>query len=94
MVVLVYLTYPKYLDSDLDSLSPAGNFCRLLITFVNSLDLDQAQQNVGSGSKLFDTLIVSLKVIFENVILRKISRHRKNHVKLPSMQFNSLQDLF
>ena len=47
MVVLVYPIYPKYLDSDLDSLSAADNFCRLLITFENSLDPDQARQNVG-----------------------------------------------
>ena len=30
------------------TLFPAsGDFCRLLITFANSLDPDQAQQNVG-----------------------------------------------
>ena len=47
MVVLVYLIYPKYLDSDLDALSAADNFCCLLITFVNSLDPDQAPQKNG-----------------------------------------------
>ena len=31
-----------------NSLPPSGNFCCLLITFANSLDPDQAQQNVGS----------------------------------------------
>ena len=38
------------LERDEDSVnnSPAsGDFCRLLITFANSLDPDQARQNVG-----------------------------------------------
>ena len=30
-----------------NSLSPRGDFCCLLITFTNSLDPDQARQNVG-----------------------------------------------
>ena len=30
-----------------NSLSASGNFCHLLITFANSLDPDQAPQNVG-----------------------------------------------
>ena len=30
-----------------DSLPARGNFCCLMITFVNSLDPDQARQNVG-----------------------------------------------
>ena len=30
-----------------NSLPASGNFCNLLITFVNSLDSDQAQQNIG-----------------------------------------------
>ena len=34
--VVLYLTLPA-----------SGNFCHLLITFANSLDPDQAQQNVG-----------------------------------------------
>ena len=33
--------------SVLNSLPASGNFCNLLITFVNSLDPDQAQQNTG-----------------------------------------------
>ena len=33
--------------SVLNSLSASGNFCHLLITFANSLDPDQARQNVG-----------------------------------------------
>ena len=30
-----------------NSLPASGNFCNLLITFADSLDPDQAQQNVG-----------------------------------------------
>ena len=32
----------------LNSLPTRGEFCGLLITFANSLDPDQARQNVGS----------------------------------------------
>ena len=32
-----------------NSLPTSGNFCRLLITSKNSLDPDQARQNVGPG---------------------------------------------
>ena len=32
---------------DTNSFPVSGNFCRLLITFANSLDPDQARQNVG-----------------------------------------------
>ena len=31
----------------LNSFPASGDFCRLQITFANSLDPDQAQQNVG-----------------------------------------------
>ena len=30
-----------------NSFHDSGDFCRLLITFANSLDTDQARQNVG-----------------------------------------------
>ena len=45
----------------------SGDFYRLLITFANSLDLDQNRQNVGPdlGSEPFDNLIVFLKEFFE-----------------------------
>ena len=33
--------------SAFNSLPAGGNFCHLLITFANSLDPDQAQQNIG-----------------------------------------------
>ena len=32
----------------LNAFPATGDFCRLLITFANSLDPDQARQNVGS----------------------------------------------
>ena len=32
---------------DFNSFPASDDFCRLLITFVNSLDPDQAEQNVG-----------------------------------------------
>ena len=47
-----------------NSFLAGGNICHLLITFANSLDLDQDRQNIDPDlrSKLFDTLIVFLKV--------------------------------
>ena len=39
----------------------SGDFCHPLITFANSLDADQ---DSWSGSKLFNTVIVFLKVVF------------------------------
>ena len=50
-----------------NSFFASGNFCRLLITFANSLDPEQIRQNVGPDldPKLFDTRIVFLKEFFE-----------------------------
>ena len=48
-----------------NSLSARCIFCCLLITFANSLDPDQAQQNVGS--KLFDTRMVLKKSSIQRV---------------------------
>ena len=51
-----------------------GNFCRLLITFANSLDPDQARQNVGPDlDPNCLTLMVFLKDFFE-----KKSKKKKN----------------
>ena len=48
---------------------------RLLVTFANSLDPDQAQQNVGPDLDLNClTLMVFLKDFFEKMILKKVSR--------------------
>ena len=49
-------------------LSANGNFCRLKITFANSLDPDQARLNVGpDGDPNCLTLMVFLKDSFEKV---------------------------
>ena len=52
-----------------NSLPASGNFCHLLITFANSLDPDQARQNVGPDldPKLFDTLMVLKKSSIQRV---------------------------
>ena len=45
LLVIYFFSY----SAEFNSFTPAsGDFCRLLITSANSLDLDQAQQNVGS----------------------------------------------
>ena len=66
-----------------------GDFCRLLITFANSLDPDQDRQNVGPDMKPkpLDTLIVFMTASLKKVIfLKKKSADDKKHSKLPSMQ--------
>ena len=51
----------------------------LLITFANSLELDQARQNVGPDQdpNCFDTLMVFLKEFLKKVDFEKISRRQK-----------------
>ena len=66
------LTLAKVLARKLyvfNSLPASGNFCHLLITFANSLDPDQACQNVGPDldPKLFDTLMVLKKSSIQRV---------------------------
>ena len=60
-------------------------FC-LLITIANILDPDQARQIVGldPGTKLFDTLIVFLKVYFEKANFEKNQQTTKNMQNYPA----------
>ena len=59
-------------------------WCSLLITFVNSLEPDQARLD-RYGSKLFDTLGAFLKEFFKNVDSEK-NEVTKKHEKFPSRQ--------
>ena len=73
--------------SFLNSFLASGNFCRLLITFENSLDPDQAQQNVRPDldpSCLTHTLMVFVKNFLEKAGFWKTSADDKKHAKLPS----------
>ena len=58
-----------------------SDFCRLLITFANSLDPDQAQQNVGPD--LDQNFSVPDRIFFEKNCFGKISAMTKKHTKLP-----------
>ena len=53
-------------------------------SFTNSLDPDQAQQNVAteSGSKLFDTMMIIMKEFFEKVDFEKNQQTTKNACKI------------
>ena len=42
-----YTEAASHTASSFNSFPASGDFCRLLITFANSLDPDQARQNVG-----------------------------------------------
>ena len=56
----------------INSLNASHNFCHLLITYANSLDPDQDQQNVGPD-------------LDQNCLFRKNMNNQING-KLPSMQ--------
>ena len=74
--------------SFLNSFPASGDFCRLLITFANSLDLDQARQNVGPDldPNCLTLWWYSRKIFFKNVNLKKKHRWQKKHAELLSMQ--------
>ena len=57
-----------------NSFLASRDFCRLLITFTNSLNPDQDRQNVGPDlDPNCLTLILFLKETFENIILKERS---------------------
>ena len=61
--------------------------CRLLITFANSLDPDQAIQNVPSDlDPCCLTLIVFLKEFFEYIDFENKMQTTKKHAKSPGRQ--------
>ena len=68
-----------------NSFPASGEFCCLLITYANSLDPDQDEENVGPDlyvSKPFDTCIVFLKEFLEKVNFeKKVSRRQKKPIK-------------
>ena len=72
----------------LNSLPASDEFCRLLIIFASSLDLDQAQQYLGPDLDPipFGILIVYMKKYVEKFQFEKYLQTTKNHEKLPSMQ--------
>ena len=58
----------------------SGDFCRLLITFANSLDPDQAWQNIGSD--LDPNWWYSWKIFLKKLILYKKSTDDKKVCKI------------
>ena len=66
-----------------NSFLASGYFCRLLITFANSLVPDQKRQNVSHD---LDLNPLTLTVLMKKVNFEKVSRRQLNHEKLPSMQ--------
>ena len=66
-----------------NSFLASGSFCRLLITFANSLDPDQDGHSVGPD---LDPSWVFLNDFFEEVYFEeKVSRQQQKHAILPSM---------
>ena len=94
MIVLIF--FKTFLDNKMSIFEEYGafisfpvscDFCQLLITFANSLDPAQARQNVGSGSKLFDTLMVYLKVL-KKLILKINPQMTKKMQNYPACKVN------
>ena len=72
-----------------NSFTASGHFCHLLITFANSLDTDQARQNVGPdlNPNCLTLWWYSLKIFSKKFKKKKKNpRTTKKHAKLPSMQ--------
>ena len=60
----------------------SDDFCRLLITFANSLDPDQDQQIVGPD--LYPTCLTLLKDFFEKVNFDTSQQRQQNPKKYPA----------
>ena len=81
-----WVTFLPYLLGHHNSFPASGDFCRLLITFANSLDPDQARQNVGSDLDP-NCLILwwySWKIFLKKLILKKINRLQKSMQNYPA----------
>ena len=68
-----------------NSFLASGDYCRLLITFANSLDRDQARQNVqpDPDQNWLTLLWYSWKIFF---FLEKVNLKKKLHRQQKSMQ--------
>ena len=84
IVITVTITYSKGNILYLIFLA-RGDFCRLLMTFANSLDPDQDRQHFGPGLTQpvcpFDTLNVFL---VKKSNLKEVSRRQQRHRNYPS----------
>ena len=80
MIIVLHLTS---LSTLFNSFSASGNFCHLLITFANSLDPDQARQNVGSDldPNCLTLWWYSWEIILEKLILKKIFHRRQKSMQ-------------
>ena len=70
----------------LNSLPTSGDFCHLLITFANSLDPDQAGQNIGPDldPNCLTLWCYSWKIFLGKVNLNKIHRWQKSMQNYPA----------
>ena len=69
-----------------NSFPASGDFCRLLITFANSLEPDQAWQNVGPDldPNCLTLWWYSWKIFFKISIFKKIHRWQKSMQNYPA----------
>ena len=61
------------------TLRASDHFCHLLVTIANSLDPDQARQDVGPGldPNCFTLMVLSKDLFLKNVDFEKISTQQK-----------------
>ena len=83
-------------SSFLYSFLASGDFCRLLKTFANSLDPDQARQNVGPDldPNCLTLWWYSWKIFLKKLILKKIHRQQKSMQNYPACKELSLSVAF
>ena len=67
MLHILYVSAFKWSGDTFVSLLASGNFCQLLITFTNSFDPDQEEQNIGPDLDLnhFTLWQCSWKIFFQ-----------------------------
>ena len=74
------------MTKDINYFPASGEYCRLLISFANSLDPDSDGQNVSPDLDLY-RLTLALIVCLKKACFEETSAHdNKKHVTLPCMQ--------
>ena len=80
------MAWPLYIKNYFNSSRASGDFCSLLITFTNGLDLDQDRDtSVLVWIKLFDTDSVRERTFWKRLFW-KIQQTTTKAWKIPSMQ--------
>ena len=75
----------NFVNISINSFPTSGDFCRLLITFANGLEPDQAR-HFYMDSNCLTLWWYSWKMFLKKIILKENPQMTKKHTKLHSMQ--------